>query len=784
VHESLKKGFGLGEWEVRPLEGALRGPAGERRVQPKAMDVLLSLAEHAGDVVERDTLVREVWGERAVTDEPLTRAIGELRQALGDVRGEPRYIQTIPKRGYRLLMPAVPRTPDGDAAAPGRAGAAASAMQGADRSGERPGSAAAPRSPAMFRGAALGVVALVAAGLVAWLLAGRRPEPGHVTRAGDRPAVVVLPFLDLSPDAKEGYFADGLAEMLTHVLSKMDGLKVVARTSAFAFRNAADVREIGKALGVDAVLEGSVQRQADTLRITTQLVSAHDGTHLWSGKFDRAPRDVFAIQDEIAAAVAAALHVALLSDAQRRRSVQPTESVEAYDAFLEGRQLLGRRTSGSLGAAVQRFERAVALDPEFALAWVGLADASMLLRYYGNVPLEEVSVRARAAIERALQLDPALGEAYASRGLLHAELKETDEAVTALQRAIALEPNYALAYFWYGTVLNDSGHPAEALDMHRAGLDLDPLAPAINNAVGVALEKLGRFDDALAQFERVIAIDPGYAATRDRVAQLHWTAFARLDEAVRLEREALTVDPGYPISAGLLSELCLDLGADEAAADWIRHAEDVGANVEWAHRARALWLAFRDESPDERLRIASEWTAGARGVDTVEILLRIARDILLERGAPDAAIALYGAQFPSLAGPEPVVGWRTFAAAVDLAQVVKRTGDDARAERLLSGAERIVAEIPRLGCCGYAVADVEIHAIRGDVDAALAALERAVADGWRRHWWWETERNPNLALLHGEPRFRAAVASLRREMETVRARVGEAALAPPAGPGQ
>ena len=278
----------------------------------------------------------------------------------------------------------------------------------------------------------------------------------------------------------------------------------------------------------------------------------------------------------------------------------------------------------------------------------------------------------------------------------------------------------------------------------------------------------------------MIAIDPGYAATRDRVAQLHWTTFTRLDEAVRLEREALTVDPGYPISAGLLAELCLDLRADEAASEWIRHAESVGANAEWAHRARVMWLAFRDESPDERLRLALEWMPGARGADTVEILLRAARDVLLERGESDAAIALYAGQFPSLARVEPVVDWRSFGAAIDLAYALARAGDHARAERLLSGAEEIIADLPRLGCCGYAIADVEIHALRGNIDAALAALERAVDEGWRRYWWWETERNPNLTRLHAS---RASVHRWRawdgRSERGVRSRMGQVALAPP-----
>ena len=367
-------------------EGSISGPA-IARVTPKTMDVLLCLAENAGHVVERDVLVRKVWGERAVSDEPLTRCIGELRQAFGDSRSAPDYIQTVPKRGYRLLA-------------------------NVEIEGEEEQTGATNRFPTMGQIwhersvlSKLGVVAVAAAAIVLAYLGLSEPQPraGADITGGMQPAVAVLPFENLSGNPDEEHLSDGLADMLTHVLARIDGLTVIARTSAFAFKGKnEDVRLIGEKLGVHALLEGSVQRDGDMLRITTQLVDTEAGGHIWSGSFDRPVDNFFAVQDEVAAAVASALRVAMAGQ-QVQSAIAGTRSFEAYDAYLMGRQLLNRRTSESLAEAVGYFRRAIDLDPDYALAHIGLADTYILLNWYANVPRAEMAAQAEPAIARALE---------------------------------------------------------------------------------------------------------------------------------------------------------------------------------------------------------------------------------------------------------------------------------------------------------------------------------------------------------------------------------------------
>ncbi|MEM9383930.1 MAG: winged helix-turn-helix domain-containing protein [Pseudomonadota bacterium] len=740
MDESLKAGFTLGEWHVLPLEGRITGSVGERRLRPRTMDLLVHLAVHAGEVLPRDALIDAVWGANAVADEPLTRTIADLRQALGDKRHQPQYIETIPKRGYKLLLqpshlaPTAQVNPDATASLPLTSTPWRSRVRAALATG-------------------LGVAMLVT---LTTLLVTRSPETPAPPTLTVGPAVAVLPFELLSTDQGDEMFAEGLSDTLTHVLAKVQGLRVIARRSAAMFRDGGvDVREIGNQLGVSAVLEGSVQRDDRTLRILARLISTRDGTSLWAGRFDRSPQDLFAVQDEIAAEVAAAMHIVLLPERREHatRVAFATENLQAYDAYVEGQRNLGRRTTASIAAAIDDFRRAVTLDPSYSLAWVGLADAHIVLRYYGNISLERMEAQASNAIDRALAIEPDLGEAYASLGLLNWELSRIAEAEAALRRAIAMAPNYSQAYFWLATVYNDTGRSDQALPMHRLALELDPLAPNIHTAIAVALEKLGRFEEAREQYAHIMQIDSGYGAAIDRAAQLHWSALARLDNAIRLEQLALEVDPGYTIAPALLTELFLDLGDTQEAERWLSEAQRLGADTDWPHRARALLLTYAEEDPQARFDLARERLPGARNSETREILLRVARDVLLARGEPGTAVTLYAATYPSLTTDSPQLDSHTLGTAVDFAFALRAAGQATKADRLLRAAEQILPQLPRLGCCGYGSVDVEILVQRGELAQAVDRLSEAVDSGWRRHWWWETRANPALAALREDPRY-------------------------------
>lgn len=751
---SVRNKFLLGEWTVFPLEGRLQRGDETSRVQPKSMDVLLALAEAAGTVVGREDLLREIWGERAVTDEPLTRCIGELRRALGDRRQDPVYIETIPKRGYRLLVPVVDADVPPEAQETGRRG-----------------------QPVSVRPLLIIAVAAVIGLLVYMSLWQSEPGIDSADRStlaggiGETPAIAVLPFLNLSPDPADAYLADGTAETLTHVLSRIEGLKVVARSSAFVFREAEDVRVIGDALRVDAVLEGSVQKQDDAMRITTQLVATGDGRHLWSAAYDRKAQNLFAVQDEIAGEVAAALQLTLLQGADAGQA--GTDNFEAYREYLLGLERAQERTVESIAAAEQHFSRAMELDPDYALALVGYADSISLQHYYSNRPIGEIKALALPVLERALELDPQLGEAYAALGIIYFNAGDWPAAESALRRAVALSPNYARAWFGFGTFYNDTGRPAEALPMHLRALELNPLAPHINNAVGVAYEKLGRFDEAVAQFERTMEVAPDYGAVRYRLGMLLWNVRGDAGAAMRLYEQAIEMDPDNHWGPALKARLYLDLGDDGKAAEWLEIAEKPGERGTTAE-VRALMLTRQGASGQQRLGLVQRFFDQTRAFGITARLLRIARDVYLEGQRPNDAIELFRRFHPEFFEEPAEINWVNFMTAVDLAYVLQLAGNQPRAEALLTGVESYIATIPRLGCCGYGLTDVEIAAIRGDTETALDRLEQAIAEGWKADWWWETDYNPNLSSLHDDERYRVAVASLASSMEQRRAAVARA----------
>lgn len=330
-------------------------------------------------------------------------------------------------------------------------------------------------------------------------------------------SIAVLPFLDMSPDADQQYFGDGMAEELITALSCLDGLQVAARTSSFRFRgDAPDVREIGKLLGVETVLEGSVRKSGDRLRITAQLVSASDGFHLWSETYNRELEDVFAIQDEIANSIADRVRAALLRDGPAAVGDKPlvkrhTEDVSAYNLYLKGRYSWSKRTAGALRRGVRFFEQAIAIDPTYALAYAGLADSYSLLGWYRYLPSGEAFEKTRTAAQTAVEIDDSLAEAYTS--LAYAEFLydwDCESAERHFQRAIELNPAYPTVRHFYAEYLMATGRFEEAHRQMRRGQELDPLALGIATGVGWTLFYLGRYDEAIDEYHNVLALDPHF----------------------------------------------------------------------------------------------------------------------------------------------------------------------------------------------------------------------------------------------------------------------------------
>jgi TolB-like protein/class 3 adenylate cyclase/Tfp pilus assembly protein PilF len=371
------------------------------------------------------------------------------------------------------------------------------------------------------------------------------PAPGReVTHA----SIAVLPFDNMSADEENEYFADGLAEEILNALANVPGLKVAARTSSFSFKDKdADIPTIARALGVRTVLEGSVRKSGDRVRITAQLVNAEDGLHLWSETYDRDLDDIFVVQEEIARAIVEALEVRLAPAGTLVE--RPTESQEAYEEYLRGRFLWNRRGVDALEASIGHFENAVELDPDFVLAWAGLADAHLTLPWYlDQGDWAALLESGREAAQRALELDSNLGQAHVAMGLYHASKFEWAAADEEFRRGLELDPRYPTGHYWYAFTIAPQGRLDEAIEHARIAVDLDPLSLINVRGYGWILMWAGRYGEALDLANQVRDLDPNYGPNWELYARIYavqgrWDeatqAFVRLAESRGWDPEAL-----------------------------------------------------------------------------------------------------------------------------------------------------------------------------------------------------------------------------------------------------
>lgn len=417
--------------------------------------------------------------------------------ALAVVAGFP--LALVLSWNYRLSAEGVARTVD---AAPGEIEAIV----------------AAPASRRWPSGVAA-LLGLVLFGFGSWFTLVRGPVASDAS-------VAVLPFADMSEEGDQEYFADGMAEEILNALVRVPGLRVTSRTSAFAYKDRVmDLRDIGHELGVSTVLEGSVRQDSGAVRVTAQLIDVRTGYHLWSESFTREQRGVFDIQDEIARAIANALRVSLLPARADAAIIEPKTGVpEAYDDYLRGRFELHRRTPESLLAAIDHFDRAVERDPEFALAWAGLGLTYGLLPFYSeSVPFEVALGKARQAAARAVEIDPGLSAAWSAVGQ---SLPFGAERAAAFRRAVELDPVSAEAHQWLGETLAMMGRHGKSVEHGRIAVELDSMSRAANLDYGRDLWRARRFDEAAAQFRKMIARDPTWSSGWGNLASVHVDAGA------------------------------------------------------------------------------------------------------------------------------------------------------------------------------------------------------------------------------------------------------------------
>jgi TolB-like protein/Flp pilus assembly protein TadD len=329
-------------------------------------------------------------------------------------------------------------------------------------------------------------------------------------------SIAVLPFANLSHDPDNAYFAAGIQDEIVTRLSKISDLKVISCTSTQRFESSPDdVPAIAGQLGVANILEGSVQRTSDQVRVNVQLIKGATNTHLWADTFDRRLTDIFAVESEIAKAIAATLQAKLSSSEQSAITAKPTENAEAYQLYLKGRFFWNKRTGQNLNKAADYFNQAISVDPKYALAYVGLADAYLLMPFYGAGAPRDSYPKAKAAAEKALELDDSLAEAHTSLAQGFCYHLEFDQAVREFERAIELNPNYPTAHQWYGSsALVALGRFDQAIAEVKRAIELDPLSLVTNVDLGNTYYRARRYDEAIAQCRKTLEMDPSFYYTR------------------------------------------------------------------------------------------------------------------------------------------------------------------------------------------------------------------------------------------------------------------------------
>jgi len=500
------RGFQLGSVRIDPSTGEVKGPVGSQKLDPKVMEVLVALAEHPGQVVSRETLLTLIWPNVVVSDEALSRCIYELRRQLSQAAGGDELkdaVETLPKRGYRLKAEVTSIT------------------------GDEPASERASLS----RGTIwiVAAVAIVIVAVIAWRIA-HTPESAADRTGTTADSIAVLAFVDMSEKRDQQYLSDGFAEEILNHLARSSDLRVIARTSSFSFRDRPfDIQEIASRLGVTHVLEGSVRKSGDRVRVTAQLISAADGSHLWSETYDRTLVDVFTIQDEIATSVAAALHATLRPD-----SLGPDLPVntEAYERMLQGEFFYNRRGPGDVERSVAQFERSVELDPGFARAWAGLSGAYSLLAWKTDPPSRNYQVKQRDAALRAVNLEPNLALAHHRLADYYHEVGDDENSHRHYGLALKFAPDEWVSLGMEVNRLLEAGEYDAAIPIQRKFVAHDPLNATNRQILNVALIASGRLEEALASYDTMldvsVNVNPDWIIEIPRILVL----LGRYEEAV------------------------------------------------------------------------------------------------------------------------------------------------------------------------------------------------------------------------------------------------------------
>ena len=562
------------ELDYRPRR--LRRGSQVLKLERIPLEILVLLLERRGEIVSRDEIVSRIWGNDVFldTDNSVRGAIRKVRQVLKDDPETPRFIQTVTGRGYRFIAPVVsseegqPTKPPRPETSLGPAGAQSLAseldswledrrLRLVDEEQERAAGQAPhaePRRAQGLRRARPWIFAGIASLLVVCVLSllafrGWRRASNVPTALQRKTVLAVLPFDNLSRDPDQEFFSEALTEEMIAQVGKLnrERLTVVARSSVAKYKGSMlAAREIGKELNADYLLQGSVRRSADRVRITVQLIQARDQTDVWTESYDRELKDVLTVQDSVVRSIASQIHIALTQEQAKRLATPRQTKPEAYEAYLKGRYYWNKRTGDSMQKAKQYFQEAIDNDPRYAAAYSGMADCNSGLAWHGFESPAEALPKAYAAARKALEINPESAEAHAFLRLAMSHRWDWRGAETEFRRALELDPEYANAHHWYADYLSIKSRHDEAIAESKRALELDPLNLMVNTWVGLRYYLARDYSHAIEQNRKSVELDPNFAAAHLLLGEDYVQAGLR-GEAVNELKKAASLSGRSPL---------------------------------------------------------------------------------------------------------------------------------------------------------------------------------------------------------------------------------------------
>ncbi len=592
----------------------------------------------------------------------------------------------------------------------------------------------------------------------------------EVTTTAGKPSIAVLPFANRSANESDAFFVDGMHDDLLTQLAKISGLKVISRTSVLQYRDTEkSMKVIGDELGAKALLEGGVQRAGDRIRINVQLIDANTDEHLWAETYNRelTTDNIFEIQEEISLEIANALHAALSPDEQKRISDRSTDSIAAYEAYLLGRQRMATRNADAVEESIGYFKIAVKEDENFADAIGSMAEAYLIQINNGTLSLEDALTGVRPLVAKLEALKQESGIVYNAMGGLAEYEGDIELAEAYYRKAIEVSPGYTTAYVWLALLLsNFTGDFEEAARLYQIAADLDPMATLPRYNLATQLSTLGLRDEAMAEIRKGIEIDPTVAQSYSFGGWLLSVSFGRIADGLAWAQKGGATDK---TNIGAVAGHFLQLGDFESARLWRDYYVAFNPGTSWAGEQH-IALLQNEGKTEEAAEVALDLLDRPRDTAYFPAVLRAIRDHFLNVEREDDAIEAYRRIFPELLLETPDVNRSNLQAAVDLVLLLQKTGETADASVLAERTFPVLADTPVFAAFGRFLLEVELHAILGERDKAIAALSDVVDSGLTAY---VNPNNRNLASIANDPEYLRLMAVVRGRVDAERAKVRE-----------